>query len=307
MNPLYAVTVVFNPRRFKSRVRLYNEFAQRIKDAGVEMVTVEIAFGERPFEVTNSHDPWHLQLRTRSELWHKERALNLGVQHLGRLRPDWKYFTYLDADVNIVRPDWPQETVHLLQHYAILQMFGEIRTLDPNHEGMYGGHSICKYFHENGKLDRAKGCGSNLGWPGLGWAYRREEFEEIGGLLDICVTGSGDTYMAGCYLGKSGLGIRAGASAGLKRAVARYGELCDRYVRKNVSYVPGLLIHYWHGKAKERGYGDRGAAIIEHQFDPHEDLRFDSQGLYKWHEDKWDLERALRKSMEARNEDSIDR
>ena len=329
MNPLYVVTCVYNPRRFKSRPKLYTDFAKWVADAGSKLITVEIAFGERPFVVTEFGNPYHLQLRTSTEIWHKERALNLGVHHLSRLHPDWKYFCYLDCDVKIMRDGWPDETVHLLQHYAILQMFGEIQTLDPSHHILYGGRSLARNWHETGhftlKPDKEDSCNeatfkggdsyneatfklnkSLPGWPGLGWAYRRPEFEKIGGLFDVAVTGSGDTHMAGAYCGRYDWGIRTGMSPGFKRSLERYAELCEKYVRKNVSYVPGLLIHYWHGNAKQRGYDKRNDAVVEHLFDPHEDLVIDAQGLYTWAAHKWDLERALRRSMEARNEDSID-
>lgn len=308
MDPLFVVTCVYNPRRFQSRIKLYNDFSKFVKDSGCKMVTVEIAFGERPFTVTSSDNPYHLQLRTSTEIWHKERSINLGVQHLTKLHPSWKYFCYLDCDVKIMRDGWPEETVHLLQHYAILQMFGEIQTLDPQHHILYGGRSIARNFHEKGHLregptDSPYGF---FGWPGLGWGYRRPEFEKIGGLFDVAVTGSGDTHMAGCYLGTPLLGIKPGMTSQFQGHLHRYWKLCEKYVRKNVSYVPGLLIHYWHGKAKERGYDKRNEAIVQHLFDPIEDLVVDAQGLYTWAAHKWDLERAIRRSMEARNEDSID-
>lgn len=308
MDPLYVVTTVFNPRRFKTRTRLYHNFAKWVKDSGAKLITAEVAFGDRPHEVTEAGNPCHLQLRTSSDLWHKERSLNLAVWKLSQLHPDWKHMCYLDADVKIMRDDWVHETVQRLQHYAILQMFGEISTFDPEHHVLYGGRSIARNFHESGTTGPTlpKTGQSGRGWPGLGWAYRRKEFDQIGGLLDVCVTGSGDTHMAGCYMGMPMLGMKEGASEGFKRAVSRYHELCERYVRRNVSFLPGLLVHYWHGKAKDRGYDKRNRAIVSHAFDPHEDLVIDSQGMYRWAEHKWELEREIRRSMEERNEDSID-
>lgn len=307
--PLYVVTTVFNPRRFMSRIRLYKNFAKWVVDSGCQLVTAEIAYGERPFEVTQTGNPFHLQLRTNADLWHKERSLNLAIQHLTqRIDPNWGYVAYLDCDVKIMRDDWAEETVHLLQHYAILQMFGEIQTLDPHHHTQYGGRSIARNFAETGNIrsgQNGSGGGFN-GWPGLGWGYRRKEFDEIGGLLDTCVTGSGDTYMAGCYLGIPGLGIPRGSSPGLVRSVTEHYRRCERYIRKNVSFLPSLLVHYWHGKAKDRGYIKRESAVAQHQFDPYTDLIVESNGLFRWTEEKFDLQREIRSSMEGRNEDSSD-
>lgn len=309
LSPLYVLTAVFNPRRFASRVRLYRNFCRWIATQGVQLLTVEVAFGNRPWQVTEPDNPWHLQLRSAADMWQKEAALNCGVQRLCQLVPEWEYVCYLDADVKLLRDDWAAETVQTLQHYAIVQPFGEVTTLDPRGHRLYNGQSICRRYHECGTFPVRKctypGHGID-GWPGLGWAYRRHEYEQIGGLFDVAVSSSGDMHMAGCYLGKPDLGMESDYSEGFRRAVAAHAELCDRYVRGNVSYVPGLLVHYWHGRGKERGHDARKKAIRRHQFDPYTDLVRDHQGLWKWRGNKPGLERDIRRSLEARNEDSID-
>ena len=45
----------------------------------VALHVAELAYGERPFEVTGD-DPGDVQLRTVPELWHKENILNVAVQ-----------------------------------------------------------------------------------------------------------------------------------------------------------------------------------------------------------------------------------
>src|SRR6266704_546709 len=93
---LYVVTAVSNYERYKSRYRLYRDFEKRCLDAGAKLYTVEAAFGERPHEVTNRDNPQHIQLRTSSQLWHKEQMINIGIS---RLPSDWKYMAWVDCDV----------------------------------------------------------------------------------------------------------------------------------------------------------------------------------------------------------------
>ena len=311
MKPLYVLTSVFNPCRYASRYRLYRNFAAWCETQGVRLLTAEVAFGDRPHEVTEARNPWHLQLRSPALMWHKERSLTLAVNRLCALDPHWEYFAYLDADIKLLREEWPTETLHALQSYAIVQPFGELYTTGPKGELVQKGQSICKRYVEAGVYP-ARGrntvnyASGTDGWPGLGWAYRRDEFEKIGGLLDIAVSSSGDMHMAGAYLGKRDLGMSPGYSDGFRRAVYDYADACDRHVRGNVGYVPGLLVHYWHGRGKDRGHASRKAAITSYQFDPYTDLRVDAQGLYAWKGNKPGLEHAIRRSMEARNEDSID-
>lgn len=79
---LWIVCSIFNPRRFRSRVDLYHEFAAYVRASGARLFTVEAAFGDREYEVTRPGEAMSLQLRTNDELWHKERMLNLGLQRL---------------------------------------------------------------------------------------------------------------------------------------------------------------------------------------------------------------------------------
>jgi hypothetical protein len=101
--------------------------------AGAILFTAEIAFGDREFEITEPNNPRHLQLRCKDnqEIWLKECALNLLIQ---RLPENWRYVAWIDADVSFARPDFAQETIQLLQHYDLIQMFGQAMDYDVNYE-----------------------------------------------------------------------------------------------------------------------------------------------------------------------------
>src|SRR6202035_3379899 len=45
-----------------------------------------------------------------------------------------KYVAWIDADVKFNRPDWAQETMQLLQHYDVLQMFSHAQDVGPDYE-----------------------------------------------------------------------------------------------------------------------------------------------------------------------------
>ncbi|WP_250481359.1 hypothetical protein, partial [Caballeronia sp. GAOx1] len=57
----------------------------------------EVAYGNRPFAVTEKDNPFHIQLRTESELWHKENALNIAFSHICQIRPEAEYFAWVDS------------------------------------------------------------------------------------------------------------------------------------------------------------------------------------------------------------------
>src|SRR5208282_5642845 len=94
-DPLYVVAVISNPIRYLTRYELYHRFEKHMQDSGVILYTVEMAYGDRAFAVTDANNPRHLQLRSNHELWHKENLINLGV---ARLPATWKYLAWIDAD-----------------------------------------------------------------------------------------------------------------------------------------------------------------------------------------------------------------
>lgn len=315
---LYVVTSLFNPRRFASRLRLYHNFKAWLAMQGIMLLTVELAFGHRRHATVCEacpSDPWTIRLQTDQELWHKERALNIGIHRLSQLVPNWRYVAWMDADIKLVRDDWAAETVQRLQHFDIVQMFGQASCLGPDEEVLFTSRSIGKEFHDTGRITwgRDPGVGS-VGYnvcshPGLAWAFRRTTLDAIGGLLDICVNGSGDLHMMACFAGDHSVAMPKGVSQGYIDALKRYSSLCDAHVRGNVGYVPGLALHHWHGKVKDRGYGTRWKLLEKYHFDPVTDLRVDTQDLYRWNDHDprvLALARESRKSLAARNEDSID-
>ena len=115
---LHVVTCVANPIRWASRERLYRDFASHMLESGVHLTTVECAYGDRPFALTDIPGVNHIPVRARSLLWTKENLLNIGI---ARLPADWKYEAWVDADIHFRKPGWAAETIEALQQYDIVQ------------------------------------------------------------------------------------------------------------------------------------------------------------------------------------------
>ncbi len=312
---LFVITPVFNPRRYMSRYRLYRNFAKHMADSGVQLLTVEIAFGDRAFEVTDATNPWNLQLRTQTEMWHKERSINLGIQRLLQMYPFAKYIAWIDADVTFTRPDWAQETLHMLQHHPVIQLFGTTSFLDPNGHVIWTCNSCFREFSEKGYLQGASTLAVEYdtgGHPGLAWAATRSALDHLGNLIDFCIAGSGDSHMANALKGAwdRGVGVDSrrnldGFSAGFRSRLEGWGHQAAQF-GGNIGYVPGNIVHHWHGKSDKRGYKPRMDILQKWQFDPARDLTFDAQGLYRFTGTKPGMEAELKRTMISRNEDSID-
>jgi len=175
-NNLYVVTPIFNPQRFKSRIRLYQNFAKHMACSGATLFTVEAAFGQHPFEVTTPDNPMHLQLRTDQVLWHKERLINLGIGALLKVAPDARFIGWFDADITFANPDWVAESVHKLMHHPVIQPFAEAVNLDSNEQVMWTCPSSFRAFIEERGFHQEPPIPLGYlfkGHPGLAWAATR--------------------------------------------------------------------------------------------------------------------------------------
>jgi hypothetical protein len=321
-------------------------------DPNVVLYVGEVAFGDRPFEVTSADEPHDLQLRTADELWLKENVLNLVVQ---RFPQSAKYIAYLDGDITMSRYDWALEAVHLLQHYKAVQLMSQFTDLDSHHRPIaitrgfaysYANHICPSEYQKNifgfeplinnvapidnhgnqgeTKIDNPhiievsnnNDCDYGIppcethphksfwGATGLGWAFRKETWEEMNGLLDICILGSADWHMA---YGMAGLAniyqhedftVEAPYVSAIKNwqnhAVA---------LKSDIWYMDNLIIHNWHGPKVNRFYRERARILVENKFDPYKDLKRDWQGLLRLSDLKPKLRDDIRAYFRARNED----
>src|SRR5271166_3579313 len=110
---LTVVTAISNPVRYKSRIRLYEDFEQRMLAAGVKLVVVECTYGDHDPQLKANPQVRNVKVRTSGhhKLWHKECLLNLGIAAAA----DAKYIATIDADVHFRDPDWALKTLDMLQ------------------------------------------------------------------------------------------------------------------------------------------------------------------------------------------------
>lgn len=302
---LHVVVPISNYHRYKSRYRLFLNFKKSIeKNPYVILYIVEIALGDRPFAVTEPNNPRHLQLRTKDEIWQKERSINLMVQ---RFPPTWQYMMAVDGDILFQNENFAQEIIHELQHNPVVQPFQNVVNLGPDGEidSTYPSFAF-QYFKDPESVKANKNKRYSFPHPGFGLCMRRDIFDSVGGFFDSAILGSGDHHAFYCFIGRADMSMPNNISEGYKKAVKEYEERCKRYIKGRIGYVKGIIHHQWHGKFKSRKYQERWSILINNNFDPSTDLKYDWQGLYQIDEDKPQLAIDIYKYMKLRNEDSID-
>jgi hypothetical protein len=308
MPELHVITTISNPLRYDSRFRLYEEFRKRFASEGVRFYTVELAFEENGFVVTDSGNERHFQVRSRDVIWHKENLINIALKWLPS---DWKYAAWVDADISFVRPDWIDQTLEQLKHNTFVQMFSHVIDLGPAFEPLrtYEGFA---YRHLQSSVPGANQTGHGVEYPtpkkkigqtGYAWAARRDALEAVGGLIDWSILGANDYYMALALVGEVD-------PQGTRMPESNYARMFMEWQNRcvghgcTIGYLNNSLLHYWHGNRRDRGYDTRWQILANHAFDPATDLHRNIQGVLEVADTKPGLREAIRTYFMTRNEDS---
>ncbi len=325
LSDFFVVLVYSNTARMKRRTDLFNIVADKVEKSGVDHVLVELAFGDREFQVTNSVQLNHLRLRTIEEFWHKENLINLGIHHGMRLWPGKKkHVMWLDGDcepIGMSMHEWFCETWQELQHHKFVQCWQWLQHLDYDLQPLghdKGGSGLSPSFMFNYTKyghpypdQKNDGYPKQWGSPGLCWAAEIQALLDIGMIGDVSITGGGDWYLAHMLI--SDLPFADFKKGGYTPEYVQYWkhrqELCERWIKRDVGFVKAFMSHFFHGKLQNRGYNWREQILIKGHFNQNTDLKKDHQGLWQletylprqiWMRDQ------LRRYARSRNEDSID-
>lgn len=277
----------------------------------VRLTIVEMAYGERPHHIIDVDNVRHVHLRSNHELWHKENMINIGIS---RLPHDWKYVAWVDGDISFYNPSWAKETIEALQHYQIVQPWSSAIDLGPEGEAFATYNSFC-WCVINGHTEIVNSSyyygdkpGQFYPHTGYAWAARREAINTVAGLLDTAIVGAGDHHQAWALIGKGAKTVPKGVHPNYLKKVLEWQERAQG-LSKNIGFVPGTILHNWHGKKKDRKYVPRWKVLTDNAFDPETDIKRDWHHLWQLvvkNERQINLRDAVRNYMSSRNEDSVD-
>jgi hypothetical protein len=308
----WVIAVLNNPSRFKRRLELFHQFIAKMKKVGVKICVVEASYGDRNYETNDLDVELKVHLNTNTILWHKENLINLGISKLPK---DWEYVAWIDADIDFVRHDWVEETIHQLQHHYVVQLFEDAIDLGPNNEIIktsksfmycYKNHVEKMYQKVSNNYYNTVIVNGGVYWhPGYAWACTRKAIDTFGGLFEVCIAGSGDHHMACALIGQAKTSLPKGISDDYRNHLMNWETRALR-LHRNVGYVKGTVYHFFHGKKANRKYRERWQILIENDYQPTRDLYKDWQGLITFYEGNYKLRDELQEYFQQRNEDSID-
>jgi hypothetical protein len=299
----WVITCYFNPARYETKRRNFDAFMAGMRKAGANVLVVESAFGDDPFELEPGENV--LQLRGTGVMWQKERLLNIAA---ARLPASARKIGWFDADIIFKEPDWLERTSQSLDRYMVVQPFSHaVRLHRDNRDDGTGvlDESFASMFVRDPALARTRQYKFH-GHTGYAWAARRELFEQCG-LYDACLTGSGDHLMAHAFaaaVAKSPcMPHLIGPSPAYRQHFVRWAVQARDFIGGKLGVVPGRILHLWHGDLGDRNYALMNRQFMTFGFDPDAHIRVGSDGLWEWSGAPEPMRQWARDMFEVRNED----
>lgn len=270
---LHCVVMISNPCLYKKRYNLAKSFLSKIYPNMI-IYLVEIIYKGQIPGISEKDNPRHLQIYTETApIWHKENAINIGIKKL--LPSNWKAVAWIDADIEFENVYWAQDTLKLLNSSkpVVCQLFSHALDLNLNEDPM----TIFQGFGYQSYLGKKHGGQGLLFWhPGFAWACNRLAFEQMGGLYEHSILGSGDHNMALSLIKKGDVSVNIGVTASYKSHVLEFQKRCDGIILR---YTPGVIRHFFHGSKINRKYVDRWKILVKYKYDPLLYVTHDKNGL----------------------------
>jgi len=271
---LHVIAVISNPCNYAKRVRLMQEFIQRMNlESRVILYIVELVYGDQPFSIVDTNHPRHLGLRTETPLWHKENMVNLGIYYL--LPKDWKAVAWIDADIEFENSNWAVDTLRILNGCCdVVQLFSHAVDMNPSETTMNIFSSFGFQYTKGLPYSLTKTI--DYWHPGYAWACTKKAYNKMGKLFDVNILGSGDYIMAHCFLGQASHIVNRKFSSSMNQHIVDFEA---RVKRLRLGYVPGVIRHHFHGSKINRKYIQRNDIIYKYHYNPSIQIAYDSLGV----------------------------
>ena len=129
--------------------------------------------------------------------------------------------------------------------------------------------------------------------PGFAWACNKSLFDDLGGLYDKNIVGSGDTFLVDCYLNSWDIhGFSSKFNDYMKVDLMSWKERLQAK-KPALDYIPVDIYHLWHGSLKNRKYMDRHDIILKYNYDPLNDIIL-KDDVYEWNTDKFEMHEDIK-------------
>jgi hypothetical protein len=294
-----VIVVHFNPSGYARRAVLVNDCLQRLVQtqlrlaedgtagAHLEIVAVELCYGDKPAEINPSAYPTAklvcCRCDPRHKMWSKEQLINLAFND--HLSSGTKYVTWIDSDVEFTDDSWVRDVVTCLSRHekAFGQVWSTCSMMGPEDtpDETLTVTSFCAQFVA-GKQYANRSNGDREYWhPGFAWMATASALRSTHGLIAQTL-GSADRHMAMSFLGLTVETVPDGVTGGYLDKVLSWQERVKENDIK-LLVVPLHILHHWHGPITRRFYMERWQIVTKNRFDPNIHLQWNQDsGLFLW-------------------------
>jgi hypothetical protein len=299
-NNIYVILPYFNFCKYNNRKRLFIEFIERMKHVkGIKLVVAEgILRGDStdlPAKIPGVFQ--HHVFRYDHVFWLKENLINMAVR---RLPDTWRHMAWIDADLTFVNDNWVQDTIKAFNKYDVVYLWETCINLGENKEAVDKPDKSFGYMHVSSGHPYHPKAKYGFWHPGYAVACTRKAFEKMCGLIDFAILGSGDRHMALALIGKVEWSAPGNIHEGY---LIRLKAFQDRCKGLTLGYVPGTIIHHWHGDKVNRKYVERWDILTKNKYNPQLDIKRGTDGLIGYTHDGLRLQTQILQYFKGRLED----
>jgi len=286
----WFVAALYTPDQYKTRklYELHHYFVGYAKLFGIQTQAIEVVFPGQDFIATKPNNaPYDLQYRADWIFNMRENLVNVGAKHLPA---DWEYIAWVDAhifwDENRY---WFEDVIVELGRNNIVHMLGSNDFFDERNKTNFYEEGVGKIWDQTHRssMNPIRQCG-------MAWATRRDIFEGIGGLLDVCVGTKCDLYQNYAYFGETF--TQECTNPEYAAAVRNWQINAGKHFQKKVGYVRGNIIHFQHCNPREgcrtSNYDMMTQSMSRMNFNPNTDMKRDAEGRMQW-SGNWELAKTL--------------
>lgn len=274
LSSFWIICPIYSANHVKTALlyTLHSNFRDYIRSLGINFQTVETIFPGQKFHLTRpNHEPYELQYRDNWIFAMRENLVNVGIKHLP---DDWQYMAWIDQHIYWEDQYWFEKSIWLMSHHNINQLLNGSEFLNVTNGTMYHLESVGKKFEQYGyeawRHDPKQ-------W-GLAWAMRKEVYEKVGNLLDICIGTKCDLYQVFAYLG--GRYTEQTGNADYANAIGKWQDHAKEVYNKDIGYLKSKVYHFVHciGTCQTSNYDMQIWLLKKHNYNPLTDLKRDEEG-----------------------------
>lgn len=304
---MWGIGTYFNPNNNSVIKENYNKFSRKIREQGLPLLTVELAFEGQEFCLTKDDADIIVQVQDGDIMWQKERMFNLGVT---KLPDECDKVVFLDCDIFFESSDWIQKTAALLNDYIFVQPYAHVvrleaaaepQTLEHYEAGWHNGqviHSFGWGIRQYGK--RAFNFYPHHGCVGMVIAARRDVIQRHK-IYDSDIIGSGDLLTIDSIFKIDNLRTEL-MNPIFKEHFLKWRKGFYKEVKGSLSFIDEVIYHLWHGNTANRFYEERYRILEENNFNPTNDIKLSPQGVWQWNSDKIAIHEGCKNYFSVRDD-----